>query len=321
MPTSRRSGSRRSAPTARRSSFAAFRHRRVDELTEALGDKITVQTSDWNCGGVVDPEPQAKAVRRRPGAPRPDLGDRPLGRRAGAVQDRDRAYGRRRRLSRLAAGRDQGGAAADRRLLARHREVAGRGEAPAEGGRGRGAQLRAAQPQRRPALSNIIGIWVVDQWSKIGLKRHPAGACRPARGSRRCAAAISMSALEGNCQNVVNPLARCRQIPAAFGVQLELRPVRRSDGNRDVRQAAARDSTRPSSAPICAEFEKHVLDEQAHAIYLLWWQRVVPHRSYVKGWKIGPSHYRQSGSRDSLARQMSITHAVMSVETWRLSRR
>ena len=39
------------------------------------------------------------------------------------------------------------------------------------------------------------------------------------------------------------------------------------------------------------EFTKYVLDDQAHAIYLLWWQRVVPHRAYVKGWKIGPSHY------------------------------
>jgi peptide/nickel transport system substrate-binding protein len=34
-----------------------------------------------------------------------------------------------------------------------------------------------------------------------------------------------------------------------------------------------------------------VLDDQAHEIFLLWWQRVVPYRSYVKGWKIGPSHY------------------------------
>ena len=39
------------------------------------------------------------------------------------------------------------------------------------------------------------------------------------------------------------------------------------------------------------EFEKYVLDDQAHAVFLLWWYRIVPHRSYVKGWKIGPSHY------------------------------
>jgi len=39
------------------------------------------------------------------------------------------------------------------------------------------------------------------------------------------------------------------------------------------------------------EFAKYVLDEKAHEIFLLWWQRVVPYHSYVKGWKIGPSHY------------------------------
>ena len=42
---------------------------------------------------------------------------------------------------------------------------------------------------------------------------------------------------------------------------------------------------------LMREFEKYVLDDQAHAVFLLWWYRIVPHRSYVKGWKIGPSHY------------------------------
>jgi peptide/nickel transport system substrate-binding protein len=39
------------------------------------------------------------------------------------------------------------------------------------------------------------------------------------------------------------------------------------------------------------QFETRVLSDQVHSIYLLWWRRVVPYRSYVKGWKIGPSHY------------------------------
>ena len=38
-------------------------------------------------------------------------------------------------------------------------------------------------------------------------------------------------------------------------------------------------------------FEKHTLDEEVHNIITLWWYRVVPHLSYVKGWKIGPSHF------------------------------
>ena len=39
------------------------------------------------------------------------------------------------------------------------------------------------------------------------------------------------------------------------------------------------------------EFEKYVLDTQAHEAFLLWRYRIVPYRSYVKGWKISPSHY------------------------------
>ncbi len=132
--------------------FRGFPPATVDELKKALGDKITVQTSDWNCGGVITPNHQKQAVRRRPRTARLDLSDRPLGQRTGTVQDRDRAYGRRPDLPGFAARPDQGGAAADRRLLARHRKVAGRGAALAERGRSRGAPLRTAKPQRRPTL-------------------------------------------------------------------------------------------------------------------------------------------------------------------------
>jgi peptide/nickel transport system substrate-binding protein len=33
------------------------------------------------------------------------------------------------------------------------------------------------------------------------------------------------------------------------------------------------------------------MDTHAHFAPLLWWHRIVPHRSYVKGWKISPTHY------------------------------
>ena len=39
------------------------------------------------------------------------------------------------------------------------------------------------------------------------------------------------------------------------------------------------------------QFAKHVMDTEAHKIVLPWWYRIVPYRSYVKGWKISPSHY------------------------------
>src|SRR3546814_16066438 len=33
-------------------------------------------------------------------------------------------------------------------------------------------------------------------------------------------------------------------------------------------------------------FEKLTLDEHANSFITLWWYRIVPHRSYMKGWNI-----------------------------------
>jgi peptide/nickel transport system substrate-binding protein len=41
---------------------------------------------------------------------------------------------------------------------------------------------------------------------------------------------------------------------------------------------------------VC-EFEKRVVVTEAHEFPMLWWYRIIPYRSYVKGWKISPSHY------------------------------
>ena len=37
--------------------------------------------------------------------------------------------------------------------------------------------------------------------------------------------------------------------------------------------------------------EKLVLDDQAHMIWVFWWHRIVPYQSYVKGFKIAPTHF------------------------------
>ena len=42
---------------------------------------------------------------------------------------------------------------------------------------------------------------------------------------------------------------------------------------------------------LMRQLEKYVLDEQAHEIWALWWHRIVPYRSYLKGFKIAPTHF------------------------------
>ncbi len=105
--------SRRSGSTAIRSDRAAIEFRGMppaarDELVNALGDKITVQEGDWNVGSAVTPNHKKKPFDDRAGAPGAEPGDRPLGRRARAVEDRDRPDRRRHRLPGLAVGGDQG---------------------------------------------------------------------------------------------------------------------------------------------------------------------------------------------------------------------
>jgi hypothetical protein len=39
------------------------------------------------------------------------------------------------------------------------------------------------------------------------------------------------------------------------------------------------------------EFETYALDTQVDTIMTPWWSRIITHRSYMKGWKISPSHY------------------------------
>jgi peptide/nickel transport system substrate-binding protein len=46
------------------------------------------------------------------------------------------------------------------------------------------------------------------------------------------------------------------------------------------------------------QFEKRVLDEKVYQFHVLWWQRIIPHWTKVKGWKITPNHYVNQDLRD-----------------------
>jgi peptide/nickel transport system substrate-binding protein len=96
--------------------------------------------------------------------------------------------------------------------------------------------------------------------------------------------------LQANCRGVPNPLLDVQPylpssvFTANYGnyedkalVELYNRMLRETDF---AKQRA-----------IMREFEKHVIDTQAHEIWVSWWYRIVPYRSYVKGWKISPSHF------------------------------
>ena len=135
----------------------------------------------------------------------------------------------------------------------------------------------------------IVGTWLVDEFRKIGVnvtqKIVPTG---PWLEAMR--AGDFTVTLEANCQDVVNPIADTgRYLPHKiysenFAYHDDPKQVELYDAM--VRET---DPARPGSR--CALMKPRFFDVGAHQLPVTWWYRILPIRSYVKGWKISSSHY------------------------------
>jgi peptide/nickel transport system substrate-binding protein len=135
----------------------------------------------------------------------------------------------------------------------------------------------------------IVGTWLIDQWRQVGLtveqKMEPTGPFYARLRSNEYDVTMDF-----NCQSVVNPLLD-------VGKFLSQDTGNESYGgyiDRDMDKMFEAMNKEPDPAKqrqIMRDFEKRALDTEAHSLITLWWNRIIPHRSYVKGWKISPSHY------------------------------
>jgi peptide/nickel transport system substrate-binding protein len=270
--------------------FRGFPPKARDDLKKALGDKLTVQESDWNCNLMVTPN-----HKRKP------FDDARVRRALTLAIDR---WGGSKYLSRIAIVKTVGGVVFPKHPLAATKEeltkIAGywpdinksRAEAKRllkEAGYPSGFEFTlhnrgVDQPYK------VVGTWVIDQWRKIGLKVkqwvQPSG---PFYATLRKKKNFDVS-IDFNCQSVINPLVDISKFISddRAGNQYAQYQDRQLDKWFDEMN---REPDVKKQREIMRKYEKRALDEMAHQFVTLWWYKINPHRSYVKGWKIAPSHY------------------------------
>jgi peptide/nickel transport system substrate-binding protein len=259
-----------------------------DELVGALGDKIAVQESDLNCGNLATPNHKKKP-----------FDDVRVRRALTLAIDRWNGAAA---LAKIAVLRTVGGIVfPESPLAARKDELESIAGFWPDIAKSRAEAKRLLKEAGADGLSfellnrdldqpfKYLGTWLVDQWSKIGLnvtqRVLPVGPWFEAMRSGNFEVT-----LDGNCQSVVNPVLDVQKyLPRSvysdnFGNFDDQHEV-------DLYQKMLRETDPAKQRAAMREFEKYVLDEQAHELFMLWQHRIVPHRSYVKGWNIGPSFY------------------------------
>ncbi|HEY1796236.1 MAG TPA: ABC transporter substrate-binding protein [Stellaceae bacterium] len=268
--------------------FRGFPPATRDELVADLGNQITVQESDWNCGNPITPNHQRKPF------------DDVRVRRALSLAI-DRWHGAP-AMAKISVMHTVGGISFPGSPLAATKEELQQlaGWWPdIEKSRAEARRLlkEAGQEHLTFELLNrnvdqpykFNALWVIDEWSKIGVKVTQRVLQTGPFGEAVRAGDFD-AFVDGDCQTIVNPLLDGTKYlphtvsPDNYG-RYEDQP------EIDLYNRLLREQDPAKQRALMREFEKYVLDTQAHEIFLLWRYRIVPYRSYVKGWKIGPSHY------------------------------
>ena len=268
--------------------FRGFTPADRDTLKTALGDKITVQESAWDCVLLVVPNQKKKP-----------FDDKRVRRALTLALDR---YEGSKALSRIAIVKEVAGV-----------QVPGTPYAtpPAELAKlaGYWKDINASRNEAKKLLKEAgvekltftftnrgvpmpyepLAVWMIDQWRQIGVavKQEVIEAAAYYATLRKGEFDVAM---DFQCGYTVEPdldlykfTSRSRN-PSNYGYYED-------KVLDDLYQSQSRAKSVEERKHLVRQFEKRLLDEKAHYLMTLQWHRTIPHSSKLHGWQITPSHY------------------------------
>ena len=269
--------------------FRGFTPTERDTLVQALGPRIVVQESPWDCALWV-----AINHERKP------FDDKRVRRALTLAVDRyqgSQALGRIAIVAKVAGvmvpGTPFAATSAELEQVAGYsREIAkSRAEAKRllkEAGVPEGFSFTLTN-RGIPMPYEPVGVWLIDQWRQIGLNVK-----QDVMESAQYFAAIRGGSYQ------VGMHFRCGYIvePDLALYQFQSREVSQDNYGRytdkvldDLYERQSRTTDPAERKRLIREFEKRLLDDETHYIPTLQYHRIIPHSAKVRGWTITPSHY------------------------------
>jgi len=268
--------------------FRGFSPSERDSIVQALGSKITVQESPWNCVILV-----AMNHEKKP------FGDKRVRKALTLALDR---YEGSKALSKIAVVKDVAGIQvpgtpwatppAELEKLAGYGKdiAANRAEAKRLLKEAGAENLSFVYKNRGVAMPyEPLAVWAIDQWRQIGVSvRQEVVEAAAYYGVLR--GGDFEVAADFQCGFTVEPDLDIYKFQSASVSHANY--GRYEDKVLDdlyVKQARAVDAEERKK--YLRAFEKRLLDEEVHYIYTLQWHRIIPHSAKMHGWTITPSHY------------------------------
>ena len=268
--------------------FRGFAPKQRDDLVAALGEQITVQESDWNCQLLI-------SINHK----KPPFDDVRVRQALMHAVDRWSASGP---LSQIAIVKTVAGIVFPSHELAIDEETlktyvgfwpdidAARAEAKRLLKEAGAENLTFDLHNRTVDMPyRILGTWLIGEWKKIGVDVTQAGVATSEWYAKHREGAHDLG-IDANCQSVINPVADVGKYTSRSGNPANYSHYEDAELDK-MHDQLLRSADPAEQASIMRAFEKRVLNDEARYGMTLWWNKINPHRSYVKGWKIAPSHY------------------------------